>query len=371
MLCNFCGKEYTMDPCPHCGHHSDEPLHAEVDASQGDSPTEQSESTDSSNQSEVDSPTEQGVFPTTESLNESANWGVYSDSAPNYEPASFAETPKPTFCTVCGTALNGANFCPQCGAATTPPPPAAQPAEQGWHTAPPPNHWGTAAPHSANPDWQDAASPNQWEAFAPHPFTARYLHALQTNPQAFQNKASGGMKAAIIIGLVFYFVVEVVGIFLSIDYYHALYSNGFGSSYGSDPANPWDDDFNWDDEFQFDDDFNLDSDSWEGDRSADEQPASADVPETMLPLAPDSVSDSGTVLYPNGISLEEYRQLAIGMTYAEVSAMIGGDGIPMMSETSASDTLDLVWIGEYNASVYVTMTFADQQLIQVKQDGLF
>lgn len=91
-----------------------------------------------------------------------------------------------------------------------------------------------------------------------------------------------------------------------------------------------------------------------------------------LPVAPDDAVDEGESVYPNGISIAEYRALTLGMTYAEVSALIGGDGTPQYNSDGTVLSYDmLAWLGEYNTSAYVILTFEDQILVSVQQEGLF
>lgn len=85
-------------------------------------------------------------------------------------------------------------------------------------------------------------------------------------------------------------------------------------------------------------------------------------PEEIIP------EDEGESILPNGVSNAEYAQLEIGMSYAEISAIIGGDG-----EIIAQDGTDFTaaWLGEYRPEAVVTVSFVDGVADAIQQDGLF
>lgn len=356
MHCNHCGNEYNTDPCPNCGQINEEPTLAasDIEQQQGGFPTEPQIAPENSSQAEE--------FPSAEPTNLSApadetHWGVYCDTAP---PLPVSEpAPPAAFCTGCGTPLNGANFCPQCGLSATASASAAPSAAQepdasttSWHTADPYHYTPT------QPGGFSAGTEGQ------NPFTANYLYALQTRPQELKRKLSTGVKAAIIIGMIVYVLSHVFSLvysFWMMNNYRTAFEQGSNSSYN------WSDD--WENDWE--DSFNFDDETWQDQRNPDDGTVTVDPLQEAIPVVPDHITDAGESLYPNGISIAEFRQLTLGMTYAEASALIGGDGIQANQEETADGSVQMVWMGEYNVGAYVSIVFADQKLIKVEQEGLF
>ena len=82
----------------------------------------------------------------------------------------------------------------------------------------------------------------------------------------------------------------------------------------------------------------------------------------------DIPEDEGESLYPNGVSNAEFAQLKEGMDYAEISAIIGGDG-QVVAQEGASFTA--VWIGEYRPSAIISIDFEEGIATSIEQEGLF
>lgn len=78
--------------------------------------------------------------------------------------------------------------------------------------------------------------------------------------------------------------------------------------------------------------------------------------------------DEGTSILPSGVSNAEYKQLEIGMTYSQISAIIGGDGSVTGQE---GDSFTAVWMGEYKPQAVVTITFENGAAVSINQNGLF
>lgn len=76
-----------------------------------------------------------------------------------------------------------------------------------------------------------------------------------------------------------------------------------------------------------------------------------------------------TSVYPNGVSIEEFKKLSIGMDYSQVSYIIGGDGII----TSTQDnTVIVTWPSEYNIeNSYIEVTFTDGKVSNIEDFNLF
>ena len=85
---------------------------------------------------------------------------------------------------------------------------------------------------------------------------------------------------------------------------------------------------------------------------------------------PDHITDTGESILPNGVSIEEYRQLSIGMDYATVSSIIGGDALS--TETIESENkIIAMWPGEYEINAVVTITFENGAVTSIEQRGLY
>lgn len=95
--------------------------------------------------------------------------------------------------------------------------------------------------------------------------------------------------------------------------------------------------------------------------------------ETILPeVDTDSdMTETEGVFYPNGVSVEEYQQLQVGMTYGEISYIIGGDAQAQDLDNAAENELIAIWPGENKLSAMVRITFVDGVATEIEQDGLF
>lgn len=72
-----------------------------------------------------------------------------------------------------------------------------------------------------------------------------------------------------------------------------------------------------------------------------------------------------------GISAEEYQKLSIGMSYAQVSAIIGGDGSPIESGENAYGKPYYIygWKSETNQNAAVYIAFIDDAVSEISVDG--
>jgi hypothetical protein len=91
------------------------------------------------------------------------------------------------------------------------------------------------------------------------------------------------------------------------------------------------------------------------------QPDSSDT-EAVIP------EDEGESLLPSGVSNAEYQQLKVGMSYSQISAIIGGDGTIASQD---GNSYIAVWPGEYKPQAIVTIEFEDNVAVSIEQSGLF
>lgn len=72
-----------------------------------------------------------------------------------------------------------------------------------------------------------------------------------------------------------------------------------------------------------------------------------------------------------GVSAEEYQKLSVGMTYAQISAIIGGDGSLVGSGENAYGKAYYIygWKGEANQNAVVYITFVDDAVSEISVDG--
>ncbi len=75
---------------------------------------------------------------------------------------------------------------------------------------------------------------------------------------------------------------------------------------------------------------------------------------------------------PEGVSLEEYKQIKTGMSYARVSQIIGGDCVSVTpGETLQGKTYyTYVWYGETNPYAAIYITFTDGAVTEISNEGL-
>lgn len=76
-----------------------------------------------------------------------------------------------------------------------------------------------------------------------------------------------------------------------------------------------------------------------------------------------------TSVYPNGVSIEEFKKITIGMDYSQVSYIIGGDGI---IKSTQDNTVIVTWQSEYNIeNSYIEVTFTDGKVSNIEDFNLF
>lgn len=97
-------------------------------------------------------------------------------------------------------------------------------------------------------------------------------------------------------------------------------------------------------------------------------------PESNIEWTPpaESPSANSRSSNPGGVSLEEYFQLKAGMTYAQVSGIIGDDGILVDTGTNLDgrDYYIYGWSGQDNPLAEVYITFVEDQVVEIVQHNL-
>lgn len=96
----------------------------------------------------------------------------------------------------------------------------------------------------------------------------------------------------------------------------------------------------------------------------------------VLPNITDKYSDpfinSSSIATRNGISIGEYDELKLGMSYAHVSAIIGCDGVLSDSGKLPQGTefYTYTWFGDPNSDAIVHVTFKDDVVSEIMEVGL-
>lgn len=235
------------------------------------------------------------------------------------EPAP--SNPPPSYCPQCGQPVQG-SFCGHCGYCLHGHSPSFNP-----YTAqptPPPTYV------AANP----YAMPPRVSAF-----TQRYQSTNPAQPSAPQ-KISPWMIATIVVYVFLCIILPILLVGMAV--FGILYSDS-----------PFYDDIRGSYYEEYDNRYNrFDPD--------DHKSSSHTIPD----------EETGEPLMPNGVSISEYKQLEVGMTYAEISYIIGGDAMGQDTDKAKGDEFIALWCGEYNTDAVITITFEDNIATKIEQDGL-
>ena len=320
MLCEKCGQEYDGNECPSC-------------AFAKQSQKEYLEQPGVQNQPEFDKASLSGVH--SDTVYRPA--GVY---APIPGGGPRASGPKQEFCQSCGAVLReGAQFCGQCGAKIMPQV-QTSPLSDGWNQTPNQEKRPQICPscgavivdggqfcaECGTPINPVGVPPFQEPVMGSgNSFTDRYLYALRNDTTgAYHKKAKPWIIVAIVLGfLLLQILPMVIGL---ISFNSMIDENSYQNSYYGADISP------------------DDGAGWNG------------------------YSDTGASVLPNGVSAEEYELLEIGMTYGEISYLIGGDA---MQQTQMEDgSVMAVWPGEYDVTATVSIRFENGTAVEISEDGL-
>ncbi len=85
-----------------------------------------------------------------------------------------------------------------------------------------------------------------------------------------------------------------------------------------------------------------------------------------LPDDDDTLSEQES-LYPNGVSPQEFSLIEVGMSYAQISTIIGGDA--QITGDNASQ-FTATWYGEYDFNTTLVIEFVDNIAVSIDQIGL-
>lgn len=78
---------------------------------------------------------------------------------------------------------------------------------------------------------------------------------------------------------------------------------------------------------------------------------------------------TGVYYDPQGVSPEEFARLQTGMTYAQISAIIGGDAY-QTTVPDVSGSYSAAWQGQDNPEAVLTVRFVNGQAVDLQQSGL-
>lgn len=235
------------------------------------------------------------------------------------EPAP--SNPPPSYCPQCGQPVQG-SFCGHCGYCLDSHSPSFNP-----YTAqptPPPTYV------AANP----YAMPPRASAF-----TQRYQSTHPAQPSAPQ-KISPWMIATIVVYVFLCIILPMLLTGMAV--WGILYSD---SPFYDDMRRSYYEEYNG--------------------PSNDLIPDQRDHSSTVIPD-----EETGEPLVPHGVSIAEYQQLKVGMSYAEISYIIGGDAMGQDTDNIKDDEFIAIWCGEYNPDAVITITFEDNIATKIEQDGL-
>lgn len=342
MICEKCGREYEGDHCPYCSHGPEMP-----DLSGG--------------QQEKSSP-ERGTFDNAD------HPGVHSDTLrpPQWtqqEPQQPGQPPRwnrpgtgapgasgqngEVRCPICGYPVTG-NFCQRCG--TPNPKASAQGPSQPSYQQP--------GPYQSQPYERPYQTQNFYQPYSMgQPGKNRFRENYQAMHQAgrFSKKPRTGIVLLMLLGILMK-LISLGTVWLTAtdenlidDFYREYYYREYYYSY----------------DFGDDYDYYYDYDDDGGDNWVD-----SGTDDGFKSYVREDAADTGESLIPNGVSIEEFRQLQPGMTYGAISYIIGGDAVGQ--DTSAEEgQMILVWTGEYQQDAVVRVTFDENgEALSIEQNGL-
>lgn len=98
----------------------------------------------------------------------------------------------------------------------------------------------------------------------------------------------------------------------------------------------------------------------------------SDNPTRIPNVGGGQTSPSSEYYHPEGVSLEEYRKIEIGMSYGRVSTIIGGDGQAVSQGEDIQGNAYIIWgwYGEDSPDAAVYITFTDDRVSEISNVGL-
>lgn len=318
MICEKCGHEYYGFECPNCAFHKDPAQQENKESEVTESEAAESKAENAAEQETVsgsDIKTSSGVHSDTIHAPEGPQtWNTRQENEPR----------TPQICPACGAVIrDGAQFCGQCG---TP----VNPVNGG----------------------DSQYTQNQYSA---NRFTDNYLRERNNDTTGnYHRKVKPGMVILIVVLILLIGIVpSVLGIVFMFrsDEFATEFEAGMNDAFTQ-----------------------MDPDYYDEDPEFYNDPDSDPDPEDLLPedgTAEHEAVDEGESIYPNGVSIEEYNQLEVGMTYGEISFIIGGDAQKQDLEGAQEGEIIALWPGEYKITAVIRITFVDGVATNIEQSGLF
>ncbi|MGI5958134.1 MAG: hypothetical protein ACOX60_01810 [Massiliimalia sp.] len=320
MICEKCGREYEGQQCPYCSQQENSPTESADFAADTPDLTAKGVYSDTIYKPEWEQRNSNSQTP--QGTPSSHGWNRIGDVS----QGTFSNETK---CPICGYPVTG-NFCQRCGTAN----PNTHPASENAPFSQQQNVYGQQ-PFSSPGYGGFQTVPNQ------NYFRENYHRAIEQG--RFPKKSQTAAVLLIILGVLLKLMSAGSSILVSLN--SEYWADEIMDSYYEDYYDYYDDGMedNWVDT----------SDSGDG----------------FKDYVRDDAVDTGESVMPNGVSLEEFRQLELGMTYPEISYIIGGDAAGQ--ETNEQDRLITLWPGEYRIDAVVRVTFdEDGQAIVIEQNGL-
>lgn len=325
MICPQCGKEHFENICPYCSTAACE-----------DSSARPSNISSGVHSDTVYKSTEQQS--NTQQVPPSYSWQ-------QVPPNNFAQTTKPRFCPICGTPVTGA-FCGRCGERIEPIPSVqTQQTYNQYQSAPSANQWANQPtyPHQQPSGFSQEFGYQQNVSKA---FTDNYQQAIKEN-RFPKKKTSSWVILLLIFGIIFQIIIPALTSYATFMHRDDLF-DGFLEKYTPDYYYDYDKYYN----------------SYPSDYDYDDNLSKYGFSQTV----DENAVDTGEPVYENGVSIAEFRQLQVGMSYAQISAIIGGDSL--YDDYDENENLICSWIGEYNVNAEVRVYFSDDIAIKIEQKGL-
>ncbi len=332
MLCEKCGQEYDGNECPNCAFEKQSQqgtLNNRTDS--GVSPMSAQEQMDNNS-----TPVTSGVH--SDTIYQPI--GGHTPTPGGYLPSS---EPKQNHCRFCGAVLReGAQFCGQCGEKVVLNI-QSEVSSDGWHQNGPSGErraqvcpscgavivdGGQFCAQCGTPVNPVGVPPMQNPVMGSgNSFTDNYLYALRNDTTGeYHKKAKPWIVVVVIIGFLLLQILPLVIGLISFDQMieESSYRNYYYYQYDGNASPEEDSDYGY--------------------------------------------SDTRTSVLPNGVSAEEYEQLELGMSYGEISYLIGGDA--MQQSQMEDGSVMAVWPGEYDVTATVSILFEDGVAVEISEDGL-